>query len=340
MLFINNNLYKACVFSAGLLLIVFSFNCGDSGNSPQVNSGTLSITNFKTLHQSTEGIYELWVSVETASDHGDNSYRSLGRFNIAGDGSLIDPNGNSFTPNAGKIANLNTIEDALVTIEQPGDNDTIPGNVRLLGGTKSVQGSSLVFDLSMEYSEILGSVAGQFPMAEAKYLLATPGTLDTTDFNRGVWFSLNTGGSNAGLTLHSIPDSLDWTYQAWVIDSRDSANYIYNIGRFSSSDTEDDNQLCRFNPPNSVWLLPGNEWITANCPGTIPDITDLNNGFYRLMITLEPRFEQGAAILKPFYIKLFYGSITPSSYGTVLTLPNYNSAVSKIPAAVLRLTTN
>jgi hypothetical protein len=317
---------------------MFSFNCGDDGTTAPVNSGQLSVNNLKRLDQNTEGIYELWVSVETGLDHGDNAYRTLGRFNINTTGGLVDASGNTFNVNAGKIANLNTVGDGLITIESPGDNDTIPGNIRFLGGAKSVQGGTIVIGMNMEYSEILGSIAGQFPTAEAKYLLASPTTGDTLQFNKGVWFAQNTGGTNAGMTLPAIPDTLDWTYQAYVVDSRDSLNLIYNMGRFDSPDTADDYHQCEFTPPAASWQLPGQDWIQPNCPAALTTITDLNNGFYRLLVTLEPRFE--TAINKPFYLKLFYGTITPSFYGTIKVLQNYNSPVNYIPTASLTLTTN
>lgn len=317
---------------------VTAFDCGESGTTAPVNSGQLSTDYLKRLDQNSEGIYELWVSVETGLDHGDNAYRTLGRFNIGTSGGLVDATGNAFNVNAGKVANLNTIEDGLITIESPGDNDTVPGNIRFLGGVKSVQGSSIVIEMNMGYSEILGTIASQFAAAEAKYLLASPTTGDTLQFNKGVWFSQGTSGTPAGLTLPSIPDTLDWTYQAYVIDSRDSINLIYNIGRFNASNEADDYHQCEFTPPAASWQVPGQDWIQPNCPASLTSITDLNNGFYKLLITLEPRFE--TAVNKPFYLKLFYGTITPSSYGTVKTLPNFNTPLSFIPTATLRLTTN
>jgi hypothetical protein len=193
----------------------------------------------------------------------------------------------------------------------------------------------------MTYNEILGNIAAQFSSSAAKYLLASPTTGDTTQFYRGVWFSQNLGGSIPGLTLGSIPDTMDWTYQAWVIDSRDSLNYIYNIGRFDAPNERDNNQQCEQIQPVEQWNLPGHDWIQANCPSGLPEINSsnpLNNGFFRLLVTLEPRFEQGIAISKPFYIKLFYGNLEPSSYGTVLNLANVSAAC--LPSAVIRLSTN
>ena len=329
----NFNKYKLLL----ILSIAFIYSsCSDDTANPTQNVIDFSYTNLKPLNQNVEGVYEAWLSVETGFDHDDAAYRSLGRFNITSSGLIVDTSGNPFTLKLNRISNINQTEDALVTIEPPGDNDTIPGNIRLLGGAKTQQGSSLVFNLTMSYNEVLGNIATQFPSSTAKYLLASPTTGDTNQFNRGAWYTQNTNGSVPGLTLSSIPDTMDWTYQAWVIDSRDSTNRIYNMGRFDKPDTTDSYNQCQGSLP--PWLVPGNDWIQPNCPSGIPQITDFNNGFYELLITLEPRFEQGSAISKPFYLKLFYGNLEPSTYGTVLNLANVSS--SYLPSAVIRLTTN
>ena len=321
-----------------LLLAAFGGSCDDDSTTPQQNVIEFSYQNLKPLDQNSEGVYEAWLSVETSFDHDDAAYRSLGRFNISGSGSIVDTSGNPFTLKLNRISNINATEDALITIEPPGDNDTLPGNIKMLGAAKSLQGSALVFNMVMSYHEILNGVAAQFPNAAAKYLLSAPSTGDTAQFNKGVWFAQNTNGTSPGLTLSTVPDTMDWTYQAWVIDTRDSINRIYNIGRFDASNERDDNHQCEQNPPVQIWNVPGHDWILANCPAGIPQITDLNNGFYKLMITLEPRFEQGTALQKPFFIRLFYGNLGPGIYGEILDLANVSAAY--LPSAVIRLSTN
>ncbi|MCI0448542.1 MAG: hypothetical protein L0Y79_02005 [Chlorobi bacterium] len=322
-----------------LLFLTISFlllSCGDSNTTQPVNTADISVSNLKPLNSQIEGVYEAWVSIETSFDHDDEAYRSLGRFNMSSSGSIVDTSGGAFNLNIGRIGNINLTEDALITIEPPGDNDTLPGNIKFLGGAKNQQGNTLVFNLTMGYGEILGNISSQFSSASAEYLLASPSTGDTTQFNRGIWFSKTKNPPTvSGLTLPTIPDTLDWTYQAWVIDSTVNGG-IYNIGRFNASLEVDDYQLCQHTPPVQTWPVPGNDWIQPNCPGgVLPDITNLNSGIYRLLITLEPRFEQGTALSKPFYIQLFYGNLPPSTYGTVLSLPNVSAGT--MPSAVIRL---
>jgi hypothetical protein len=326
-----------------LCAAVVMYSCGDSAVEVPKNTGTFS-ANLKRLDKNVDGVYELWVSIETNLDHGDDAFKSLGRFNVSVSGGLVDTGAieNNFAVNISSIADINTIGDALVTIEPPGDNDTIPSNIRMLGGAKNNQNGVLVFNLTMDYNEILGGIAAQFPNDSAKCVLAAPTIGDTNQYYKGLWFSKNSRSPVAGLTVPFIIDTLDWTYQAWVFDRR-NLSWIYNIGRFNAQweISQISPHPCYQNPPDTVWQLPGEDWIQPNCPGSIPDITDLRNTNYDIVITLEPRFEQGPALSKPFYIQLFKAAAPLSlsyQYGTVISLQNISS--SNLPTGVLRLSVN
>ncbi len=314
--------------------IVF-YSCGDdSGIVTPQNKGSLYIAGFKHLDKNVEGTYELWASVETGLDHGENAYRSLGRFAVGTSGGLIDTSGGTFTPNLGKIANINDIGDVIITIQPPGYNDTIPSNIKLLGGAKQLQGNELVFDLSIQYTDIL-PISSQFFSAQAKYILASPTTgTASSQYQKGIWFTQDTAGSTLGITLPVLPDTAEWTYQAWV---KDGADNYYNIGRFDAPNARDNNQLCELTG-GLVWSVPGHDWLTANCPGGgLPDIQSLNND-YSVLITLEPKYEQGTALGKPFYLKIFERSISVNPFGTVQDMTNYFD--SSQPLGQLRLSSN
>lgn len=322
---------KSIIYTA--LMICFAFlasSCDDSGITTEKNNIEFSAT-LKTLG-ATDGMYEAWVSIDNGTlDHGDAAYVSLGKFNISPAGALVDENGNVVKLNLNRVSNVNATEDAIITIEAPGDNDTLPGT-RILGGAKVEQNGYLVFDMTMNSDEVF-PVSGQFTqIPAAKYMLASPTDMYAS-FNlpHGVWFSQDTTGTIAGLQLPTIPDTAEWTYQAWVVDTRDSANRIYNMGRFMSSNVADDNSQCK--GPNSVWNVPGHDWIIANCPGGgLPDIDNLNNSNYKLLITLEPRFENAGS--PPFYINLFYGNLLiTGAFGTTNTIPN----TTVLPTAQIRL---
>lgn len=314
--------------------IIF-YSCGDdSGIVNSQNKGVLSITGFEQLDKNIEGTYELWASVETGLDHDENAFRSLGRFAVNSSGGLTDTSGGTFTPNLGKIANINNIGDVIITIQPPGYNDTIPSNIKLLGGAKQLQGNELVFDMSMQYTDIL-PVSSQFSSALAKYILASPTTgTASSQYQKGIWFTLDTGGTTLGISLPAISDTAEWTYQAWV---KDGADNYYNIGRFDAPNARDNNQLCELNG-GLIWNVPGHDWLQSNCPGGgLPDIQSLNNN-YIILITLEPRFEQGSALGKPFYLKIFEKNILPLPFGTVQEMTNYFSVTQ--PLAQLRVSSN
>ncbi|HJY62640.1 MAG TPA: hypothetical protein VJ455_00675 [Ignavibacteria bacterium] len=309
-------------------------SCNDSGVETATNSGSLTVQNLKPLTTSIEGYYEAFVSIETSADHGDEAYRTIGKFNVLTNGSLVDKNGNPYKPDLSRIPNINAIEDAIITIEPPGDNDTIPGESRIAGGLKTVSGSELIFNLSMNYTEVLGTRADQIASApEANYVLAAPTTGDTNQYKRGSWFSKNINGTQAGLTLPVIPDTLGWWYQAWIIDTT-SQDYYYSMGRFYNSSAGDDNSSCDTNiaPP---WNLPGQDWIRLSCFGANPPITDLTTGKYKILVTLEPKFEQGSALNLPFFIKLYETNIMSQSYGNITIMPN----MFQMPGGVLKLQT-
>jgi hypothetical protein len=326
---------KQKIVSTFLMLCIafLAGSCDDAGVTVDKKNITFSQTGLKPLNQQSEGVYEAWISLSTSLDHGDDAYISVGRFNISSTGGLLDTSGGTGSLNLNSIPDVNATEDAIITIELPGDNDTIPGT-RVLGGAKVIEGGFVVFNMTMDYSEVL-PISNQFSSASAQYLLASP-TEQFASFNltHGIWFTLDTNGSAPGLTLPSLPDTAEWTYQAWVVDNRDSVNRIYNIGRFTKSNDKDDNQQCEANPPAQTWLLPGHDWIQTNCPGGgIPDIDNLNNSNFKVMITLEPKFETGG-LSKPFFIRLFYGNLLVTGpFGSTATAPN----TTVLPTAKIKL---
>lgn len=322
------NIFLLTLIIAPLAFIAAS--CGDDTVSTQRNNLEFSST-LKPLDAG-DGIYEAWISISSSADHGDAAYKSAGRFNVTTTGALVDANGNPTTLNLNRVTNINDAEDAIITIEAPGDNDTIPG-IKILGGAMVLQGGAMVCNMTMGFHEVLPAAEQFASTPNAKYLLATPTEGNAGDnYTHGVWFSQDTTGSLAGLFLPVLPDTAEWIYQGWVIDMLDSANRTFDMGRFRGpAFTAGDGDICR--GPLPVWNLPGSDWITANCPVGTTGIDDLSNGNYRLLVTLEPKFESSDS--PPFYLKLFYGNLlSAGGFGTVGELPN----TAFLPTAVMKLT--
>ncbi len=89
--------------------------------------------------------------------------------------------------------------------------------------------------------------------------------------------------------------------------------------------------------PQNAYLKPGQDWLLANCPGPagVPDIANLNNGNYKILITLEPETPH---LTKPFFIKLFYGTFAGVGFNVPSSVTNV--AASYFPTASLQITTN
>lgn len=325
-------LIKSLLFLlCAILLSSLYIACDDSGIVKSNYDITSSFTNLKPLNPATEGLYEGWVSFPSI-DHGNASYVSIGKFNINALGEIVDTAGNPTTLKfKEKPANIGAAEDALVTIELPGDNDTIPGT-RIIGGLKVLVGDFYIFDVDMKYSEILGNIAAQFVSDSLRIIYATPTTPALYfDENYGIWFTTDTTGTQKGMTCSAIPDSLRWQYCAYVLDLND--NIIDTIGYFSNPGLADsDGPGKYYNVGNSGYPKPGQDYILNNPP--IPYMTGngFNSGSYRLLVSLVPK----VGFLSPFYLKLFYTvSLSTLGYHQVLAIPNVSQ--SSLPFGQIKI---
>ncbi len=327
---------KIIYFSLFALAGIYFSSCDDAGFVFTDDTYIFTQSGFQHLDQNTQGVYEAWLSFPTPNnDHDESLYKSIGRFNIdAASGQLVSDTGGAMTFQL-KDANLNpsNSEDMLITIEPPFDRiDTIDG-AKFLGGIKTGTGTSIAFSCTMNYDDVLGNIATQFSTDNAQYILASPTALFASQqFSKGIWFTLDTFGTTQGLTMLPLADTLDWIYEAWVIYNLDSLNPI-SLGRFGDPNAADNNQQCQ-GMLGMSWNKPGHDFIdnTSGCP----NVVNLNSGDYKVMVTLEPRFEQGTALSKPFFIRLFYGNLgvigggIPSFVTRVVNLPTANVSVTII----------
>ena len=320
---------KFSIISLTLFLALSLSSCDDSGIVQTKNNVSFTYSNLKHLDPDVDGVYEAWISFDSQADHGDELYVSCGKFNIdPNNGELVDTAGNPVTLKLKYIpSTINTAGDAIVTIEPPFDTDTLP-STRLIGGAVTAGSDFLSADMDMKYDEVLGEIADNFTIAGTKYILNTPTDTSVQFYYNGIWFC-DTAGTSLFTGLLPIADSLGWTYEAWVTDTRTGTNY--SLGRFSNPDSTDSDAAGQYaNPPYSIaYGKPGQDYIRNT-----PPVSDLRAGYYRLMITLEPKNEPANS--PPFFIRLFYRQqLQPLQYGE--NSPGLPNMSADLPTATIKV---
>jgi len=317
--------------SVASAISIINLSCDDSGIYVPKYSVNFSYQNMKHLDPFVNGRYEAWISFPPAPGDNDSLvYVSCGRFNIdASTGGLIDSAGNPVGLKLKYIpSNVNSPIDGFITIEPPSDTDTLPSTI-LIGGAASVNGKVITANMDMRYSGALGSIAESLPNANARYVLDTPTDTGRSRFYQGLWFC-DTTGSSLVTIMPQIPENVGWTYEAWIFDKRDSANYT--LGKFSNPYSADNDGAGPYKGPvGNGYDKPGQD-VLVNAP---PALWHLGSWYYGLMITLEPKNEQVNST--PFYIRIFYINTVQNilTRGTISDyLPN---AATNLPSATIQI---
>ncbi len=321
---------------------ILYIGCDNSGIVVHSPSAVFDHGNYPNLPDDEHATYELFVSFSSgANGQGPKTYCSMGKFNIATTGQAVDLSGSpikfkfDFSPDMSKAV------DAIITIEPYPDNDTVPNGPVFMGGGKALVNTVYEFDFTMNFWGGLGQIADQFRTDNAQFILASPSAgYPSAQFTRGVWFTPDSTGTNPGITCASLPDSLKWTYHAYLIDTRDTVNGIYNIGKFQDPNAADGLGSCFGN--GNAWNKPGQDWIQSNCPGGgVHDIDgtfpySLNNGNYKLLVTLEPK---SRTLKTPFFFRVFYGPI-PAGTGFNIPLTLQNVTIGNMPGGDITINSN
>jgi hypothetical protein len=306
--------------------IMFS-SCDDSGVITK-NPSNFSIYYLYRVDQQTQGIYEAWIEFPSGNGY---IFISCGKFNIGyASNQIVDPSGNPTSLGLKyKPANLYSPICAIIYLEPPGYTDTVPGGTRILGGPASVSGNYITATLNMRYPGVLGEIAQLMPYAQAQYILNTPTTEDTSDYYKGIWFcDLSQNRLLDG--VNTIPDSLDWVYQGWIISKTLNPDSAYSLGRFVNASVADSDGAGPYKGPDPGYNKPGQDFVVG------APISNLKNGNFAVMITLEPKNEVPPATNKPFFIKVFYGEIsTDLTYGQISGV--LGNASATFPAATMNI---
>ena len=287
------------VFAVAAVAAIALIACGGAASTPTSvpaePTAAPAPTTQETLALSFTGIqplangyhFEGWAII-------DGSPVSSGKFNINDAGDLVDLNGNVI-PN-GEFTVGRDISDAVaiaLTIEPPGDMDSVPSAVKYLAGDVSRQ-SAAAADLSVGHVAALGN---DFGGASGRFILATP--TDGADNNEtsGLWFiDLSSGEPMPGLTLPALPPSFE--YEGWVIIDGTPVS----IGKFSDVAAADSGNP--FSGPEPGKPFPGEDFL-QNAPAGLTFPTDLRGR--TTAISIEPVPDDNPSA--PFPLKPLVGAI-------------------------------
>jgi len=265
------------------------YSCDDSGVSPlNLPMGNIYFehTNaFGPLNTGVDGYYELWIR---HFDSSGSTFLSAGKFNFLSNGSLVDTNGKTFTPNLNfDSISLGNCNYALVTIEPPGSPSIYPGNTHFVAGKLTTYPDSVSGLLSMKDTLAVGLVASELDTARQDFFYnihvhSQPGA----DCTKGIWFSYDTTGAIPGIPAWmTLTPGKGWSFEAWVHDI--SNNLYYSTGKFYAGDTADLDGAGACAGSSPGLNVPGEEWVSsaAGCPSF-----QLNDGNHELFITMVPEF--------------------------------------------------
>jgi hypothetical protein len=294
--------YKKYFILFYLLILLSPFllvSCDDAGVQPPPSGTTQVVLNkvFKPLDIAVDGTYELFLIT-------DSSYITYGKFNLDNNGNPVDLYGNSkplVFPEIYK-SKINSIVKAWLTIEPPEDTDTLPSASVLVAGNFINYEDSISASLNVNHTDALGSVGDVLLTGiRSRYMCYNKTMPDSGNCFKGLWFCDSTGTSyfQQGLDLTS---NNGWTYQGWLVNKTSGA--IYSMGKFSNPDIADMDAAGNCAGPAAGFNAPGQEWQLPGCA----DITNLQNSNFRIMVTIEPKFEiQGfSGSLKPFFFYPYF----------------------------------
>ena len=254
--------------------------------------------------------YEGWAII-------DGSPVSTGKFNVLENGALVDLDGDVVRHGA-----FDTDEDltrataSVLTIEPPGDTDTIPSQTHNLAGSLS----NLSASLTVGHAAALGN---SFAGASGKYILATPTNGDDTNENSGIWFlDLSSGSPAQGLQLPTLPAG--WVYEGWTVINGTPVT----TGRFTDPAAAD--QAAPFSGPQPGPPFPGEDFL-INAPagaGSFP--TDLSGATAVISIEPEPDDSGAPFTYKPLVAGIPDGAADHVTYDLDSNLGSFSSGTATL----------
>jgi hypothetical protein len=245
--------------------------------TPSNNDDYYLDLSFENLAPLASGHYEGWLIV-------DGSPVSTGKFNIDSEGNLLDHMTGEMLimPFMVNDIDISQVTMFVLTIEDEGDDDAIPGDIKPLAG--AVDGTGMAGEISPNIGVDLTGIGGE-------YILATPTNGADTNELSGIWYlNRSTGTPVAGLNLPDLTGT-DWQYEGWVVIDGTSVT----SGKFDMASGED-----AFDGYSDVGMYPPfpGEDLLINAPAGVTFPTDLSG--QKAVISIEPRMDNDPA---PFQFK-------------------------------------
>jgi hypothetical protein len=300
------------------LPLLFAMACSDEG--PDVANITVTFQNLTPLEAATEGSYEGWVIGQGGAPV------STGKFVLAANGVY------SFTS---PIPNPTMF---VLTLEPPGDDDAVPSDQKLLGGTFA-GGSATLTTLGF----VSASASANFTASPGTHVLLTPTNGMNTNEDAGLW--LLNPPAPGGMPTASVmlpPLAAGWVYEGWIVFRAGTAQQVaISYGKYrplpdgTLSGRDGDAGGPFSGAPGDLMAgppFPGGDFVAANgtaVPGglTLPfdfngDDATMGDSEWMHVITIEPAFDEGEASLaaKPFQLKPFgnpFGDGGPTDARTI-----------------------
>jgi len=322
-----------------LLLLTFAIGCSlfscnnDQPTASQKFAVSLTAATLTPLAAG-QGHYELWISFPQDElrlqkpVHGDEAYVSFGKFNATGNGQLMDLNGKAmvFAPKPGVEIDINLAVDAVLSVERESDTDNRPSS-RLLGGEFTGNDRRATATLRADSKDAVGF---DFTGSSGSYLLQTPSTPDTLDFNRGLWWMRP--NETAGLSnLPALTDTSGWNYEGWLVDQSGAQPQFYSTGTFLTAIGADADGAGLTAGGGTGLPFPGQDFVREALGIPLPP--PLDNGSFAVLVTMEPAPDNSR---QPFYLVILKDErIEPNSAGPQTAAPMQSVAASSFPSAMV-----
>lgn len=171
----------------------------------------------------------------------------------------------------------------VLTIEPAKNDDPAPSSTHVVAGPL-VKGRAALSTADM------AALGTDFEQAKGSFILATPTSVASDDFDQGIWFVDPAAGPGASLALPALPAG--WAYEGWVV----VGGKPVSTGRFTSPAGADADGAGSGAGPGAAPPFPGQDFIAP------PRV--LVGG--KAVISVEPQPDDSPA---PFALKPLVGDV-------------------------------